>query len=880
MKATKSALMAFALVGGVGFAGSGVFYTGQLTALTREAPRSAYGRAGDHKHEVSRIEDGTVPKATGHPERISGPTIARDSDVEDPESVSVPADENTRRGSAPGEIALPQVSALPVNIEVQRYCTGGVCSDRGDAAGEGTLVYSNTLGQWVLGVSASTAYGLMADDIATTAVAGCALDRYTTVVTGDRFGDGSGEGPYSVDIGLYATCPGATLPGDDPPLIPDTDFHFLFEDNGSYAITCQMPAHVDVRLPSNFYLGVHFSRGECGVVVGAPPTLGFSADLYDYPGSRCYAWAGGYPDAAHASFRAEIYVRDECDNAFAGYRNSMQAGNYYAPGAGLRFADYIRLGVPECNVIAYEVAIKGFGLFNFDLRTHLSNSDPENGGVIVGTRGTALSIDDRVQIARVDIDPPISLPPDLWVAFKSSSSIAGPIITNWEASLGASEDFIAVHDGTRWVSDDLGDVIYAAFDISIICEGSPPMGACCDMVLTEDRACMGGENDGDTCTADSDCSDGKCVGESVCREVPEMNCGFPELWRIGETCGAACYLGKNDGLDCIDDTDCKFCQYGEPPDYTYGDPCEEDEDCLEGGVCAGDCVGSFCEGGINDGKVCSRQADCPGYSCAGGPDEGLPCDPDDPDDCPQSYCKRAECDDAFPHSCGLSACCTFDGNCFNLTENECYEHPPMDRPRLYFPGEYCYEGGFCCPWVACLDGEGDCCEAHDTPGCEDPVCCELVCNYWWWDPWWDPYPYGYCCTDKWDEQCVWLAAYVCGCPYPGPPNDECWDPSPVNGARLVGVPSSTESDSLHATEDPTDPGFCCHGGVDCPGGMCCYAGNELCNSSQYGLCVDGERDGKPCDPDPPSPLPGPGSQGYGTVWYKFVAPDTSAELLT
>ena len=27
------------------------------------------------------------------------------------------------------------------------------------------------------------------------------------------------------------------------------------------------------------------------------------------------------------------------------------------------------------------------------------------------------------------------------------------------------------------------------------------------------------------------------------------------------------------------------------------------------------------------------------------------------------------------------------------------------------------------------DATGDCCQAHVEPGCDDPVCCELVCGF-------------------------------------------------------------------------------------------------------------------------------------------------------
>ncbi|MGB2986797.1 MAG: thrombospondin type 3 repeat-containing protein [Phycisphaerae bacterium] len=169
-------------------------------------------------------------------------------------------------------------------------------------------------------------------------------------------------------------------------------------------------------------------------------------------------------------------------------------------------------------------------------------------------------------------------------------------------------------------------------------------------------------------------------------------------------------------------------------------------------------------------------------------------------------------------------------------------------PETECPNGYC--DGFCEP----------------QRGCGDPWCCTAVCDLWDY----------YCCIVEWDAQCAAKAFVLCNTP---PANDHCWSPDPIKGARLVYIPSITEGDALHATEDLTDPGFCCHGGVHCPGGMCCHAGNEDCYASQYGLCVDGERDGKPCDREASGDV-GPGSPGYGTVWYKFVAPDTSVELLT
>ncbi|MGB2986925.1 MAG: hypothetical protein WBE26_13720, partial [Phycisphaerae bacterium] len=477
--------------------------------------------------------------------------------------------------------------------------TSGAAVDEGEAT-EGTsitLVYSNTLGQSVFGPPASLPTARIADDIATTAVADCNLDHYVVRVSGDRDGDGSGVGPFSVNAALYQTCPGA---GDATP-IPDTECHADLPDNGVHSVTCQIPAYVHVPIPASLYLGVSFSRLNCGVVVGAPALVGFSDDTFDLPGFPCSGSLGGFPDYPHASFYAEIYVRDECPSAFPGYRASNGAGPDFTLGAEIRFADDIHLGVPECNMVAYEVGVNGWH-FQFDLRTFLSDTDPENGGVIPGTEGAVL-FELPVRNLRIDVDPPIPLPQDFWITFKTSDPVR---VAGRPASLGFSENFYAWFNGSEWVTGPFPGQTYAAFDVTIWCEGVPAIGACCDMILTDED------------------------GEAVCRELPEMNCGFPQLWREGKSCE------------------------------------------------------SVCEGGENDGQPCTRQADCPGYNCAGGPNDGNPCEPGDPNDCPQSYCKRAECPGPFPHPCGQSACCAYgeDGvfRCSDLTENECYEHPPVDRP--------------------------------------------------------------------------------------------------------------------------------------------------------------------------------------------------------
>ena len=50
-------------------------------------------------------------------------------------------------------------------------------------------------------------------------------------------------------------------------------------------------------------------------------------------------------------------------------------------------------------------------------------------------------------------------------------------------------------------------------------------------------------------------------------------------------------------------------------------------------------------------------------------------------------------------------------------------------------------------------GEGDCCSANGSPGCEDPECCDTVCALM-----------PTCCTDEWTATCASIAENpIVGC---------------------------------------------------------------------------------------------------------------------
>jgi hypothetical protein len=585
-----------------------------------------------------------------------------------------------------------------------------VGTDGAAASGDDTtrLVYSNALGDAVFGPESG---GIrFADDIMTTAIDGCLLDRYVIRVTGDRGQNGAGQGAYTVRFGLYPTCPGAS------------GVLSILGTSAAVTVPAELARDIveitfrpteEVYLPSSMYLGVSFSREECGIVVGAPALVGFSVDRFDFPGFPCAAGLGGFPDAPHASFYAEIYARGNCPEAFVGYKSTNHAGNDFSPGARLFFADDIQLEVPECNMVAFEVGHKGNGFVRVDLHTHLDDADPEDGGLIPGTQIDCFSSGENPQICRKEFDPPIPVPQDLWTVFRTTSGSMGPILTCKHPALGHTEDMYLVHRYGCWqYPDSFGGQCWSAFEFTLYCAGHPPLGACCDMVLTDED------------------------NESVCRdELAQMNCPSPDLWK-------------------------------------------------EGAVCE-----SVCKGGDRDGESCARQADCPGGACPG----------------------------PFEYPCGVSACCTPQDTCENLTQNECYAIPPVLGFHWWVRGEFCGYGGQRCPPSACMGGGGSCAIAHPEPGCWDCWCCCPVCEI---DPW--------CCRVAWDRQCVETAVEL-GCGYLC--NSCCC------GALEIEANGSIVFSNLLAGQEPDDPGFSCH--------------RET-----------------------------PGDVGYGTVWFKFEAIRTSARIQT
>jgi hypothetical protein len=328
------------------------------------------------------------------------------------------------------------------------------------------LVYSNIGGSVGFPPGANR---LIADDLTTVAVGGCAVNAYDILVTG--FGDGTGPG-FTADFGIYDACP-----GEGGQLVPGTEGTIALPNNGTHLIQVDMTGN-EVDLANHFWIGVMFDQSVAGWIMGAPAEIGFTGDVYDSPFLRCVARFGG--SGLYAGFYAQVYCNDDPLTEFPAYYNGELDALILAPGSGQWMADDIELIVDDCELSSVEVAVSGASPFTMDVELW-QYCDP--GSVISGTeREYQGRGDGSVEIARFVFEPgTVMLSRDwLWIAWRFSNSSTGPIISG-EATVGFTDDVYALVQGQSaclyfWFGGDP----YAGFNAAIRCLGAVPTGACCE----------------------------------------------------------------------------------------------------------------------------------------------------------------------------------------------------------------------------------------------------------------------------------------------------------------------------------------------------------------------------------------------------------------
>lgn len=93
--------------------------------------------------------------------------------------------------------------------------------------------------------------------------------------------------------------------------------------------------------------------------------------------------------------------------------------------------------------------------------------------------------------------------------------------------------------------------------------------------------------------------------------------------------------------------------------------------------------------------------------------------------------------------------------------------------------------------------DAPCCDAHETPGCDDAACCEAICAV-------DPF----CCQSHWDAICVSAARTACDCPLPAGCGDSSAGDCCLPSQLIPGSPGCSDAACCELICDFVDP-FCC-----------------------------------------------------------------------
>ena len=433
------------------------------------------------------------------------------------------------------------VAGTPPDCDDGRYCTGlesceaGACVSSGDpceaeglfcheidgscrASAPGKLIYQNTGGTWPF--RPRPAGIRVADDITTTATAPCEVSAIRVRVNG---GVPGGGGMFTARFQLWDRCPGTS----GATRIEGADWVFAeLSDNAAidHDLWLGFPG-APRPLPPSFWISVFLNTSASGVYVGTPATVGFSADLYHHPFLGCAAWFGGWPTFIHTSFFLEVYASEDCPTHWLGYHAAAEAPSTYVPpnGSAVRVADDLELIVEDCDLHAYELAMRGTaGLYtmSIDLRRDEAGSP---GSVIDGTAAVYQGKGQgSFEVAHFTFEDGIQLPRQLWMTWLASRSATGALATgesqigfgdpaSFALSTAALPGWTAVLEPNR--------VFYA----SIFCRGTEPTGACCRTGVPDGGpACVDNISASDCaiyepgCGVFSDCAATRWVAGAVC----------------------------------------------------------------------------------------------------------------------------------------------------------------------------------------------------------------------------------------------------------------------------------------------------------------------------------------------------------------------------
>jgi hypothetical protein len=161
-------------------------------------------------------------------------------------------------------------------------------------------------------------------------------------------------------------------------------------------------------------------------------------------------------------------------------------------------------------------------------------------------------------------------------------------------------------------------------------------------------------------------------------------------------------------------------------------------------ACGGTCGNGSCE----DNEDCdSCEADC--GECDPCPGTGSCTEPNDSPGCENEECCDAICElDPFCCMFAWDQLCADSAGSMFACGGTCGNGSCEDSEDCTSCAADCGTCPTGCP------GDGSCCEANDTAGCDNEECCDSVCQL-------DPF----CCDVSWDNICVSGAEMndACGC---------------------------------------------------------------------------------------------------------------------
>jgi hypothetical protein len=815
------------------------------------------------------------------------------------------------KGSGPSAETVVQVTPLRPGMPVVTHGPDG-----GVASVVDETIYSNTKGKSVFSLGSNLAQ-IRSDDVTFIAKNGCNLRAFKFRVIGQQVLGGTG-GPFQIQYGLYPVCPNAASP--TPPAIPGTTGTIdLMDVDGMgdvviHEIEHLIPIGVDVALFPTVHLGIRANRANVGVVGGTPAEVGFSVDRFDTASFPCNSSAGGFPSNPHASYYAQFFGDATCEDTFPGYINTNPAQGGFSNNGGRRcFADDIWLNTTSCNMIGLDVAVRvNAGAQGGTVQVRVHQDAGGLPGAVLAPFKQGSVVGSGPHVLQFNYDPPVALNTNqVWVSFQTTASATGWVMTRQQADLGSvipgtgvigtSATFARSIAGKQCAVTDDWEVIsgesatpafppatHMAFDVIIHCAGDAPVGACCDMFLTDDgicnlntNECEGGEFDGEFCLADVECE-----GDPKCLDVPEMNCPFPPRgtaqrprWQEGLPCNR-CSGGPNNNQLCKTDEDCPdgTCvvnqPFGSQTPCGFAACCPPDEsgcintskkECFrippayrtndrqwqQGRYCGvdgqrcfrtaclgreGDCLEpkpKFCRGGTMDGAQCNVDSECiircGQARCEGGTNSGLFCAA--PGDCPGGICVARCTGGDTTRQCTIDAECNDNGVCQTLGEFICIGGQLAGDPCIAdaeCPGGVC-DNKICIGGVfggQVCDGDRDCREAicEGFPGCSSPLCCEEVCLE-------EARITGFtfCCDFHWDETCAEIANMLAGA------GGACSGSPSNNTCRPSTRESTTEGARVVAIGDTNVAvPMAAATGSDADPGFCCHTGFErTCNAGQF-----------------------------------------------